>query len=294
MAIGVAALMSCSEKVEPNQQGQNNEGAETQTEPEDKVIDVLYVTHEPGRYHDYTFQRKKFTELAEEKGWNLTVMSGTHDEVEQKLATDKTFAEGADVIVYNMCMAHCGNPEVPYNIMQQTEKYGVPAMLIHCSLHSFWPTFKEKGEHAIHPGDAHAKVHTTKELLAAWKETHPGEAFPAWSNFSGLASTSHSPQAPVKCTVIDKDHPTAKGVSDFTTTKGEELYYNFINGEDSPESKLVFKGQVGNDSAVILWEHPFAKTKVISFTLGHSSEEWEEEPFRKILKNSVEYLAQGE
>lgn len=290
MATGVAALVSCSEKIEPTEQVQVEEKAEEKIQPKDEVVDVLYVTHEPGRYHDYTFQRKKFTELADAKGWNLKVLSGTHDEVEHKLATDKKFAEGSDVIVYNMCMAHCGNPEVPYNIMQQTEKYGVPAMLIHCSLHSFWPTFKEKGENAVHPGDAHAKVHTRKELLASWKQSHPGEAFPAWPNFTGLASTGHSPQGYVRCSAIDKEHPSLNEVADFTTTKGEELYYNFINEQDSPQSKTVLKGEVEKGSAVVLWENPYAKAKVISFTLGHSSEEWEEEPFRKILVNSVEYL----
>ncbi|MFC4993435.1 ThuA domain-containing protein [Rubritalea tangerina] len=286
MCLSLLAYVSCSEAPK------GGKGKEVEASVEDEVVDVLYVTHEPGRYHDYTFQRSVFTQLAEAKGWNLKVMSGTHDEVEQELASNKTFGEGVDVIVYNMCMAHCANPEVPYNIMQQTQKYEVPAVLVHCSLHSFWPTFKEKGEQAVHPGDAHSKVHTRKDLLAEWKKNHPGEPFPAWPNFTGLASTAHSPQGHVECSVIAKGHPTVKGLETFTTSKGEELYYNFINAEDSPASTSILKGSVDKGEAVVLWEHPYGKTKVVSFTLGHSSEEWNEEAFRKVLVNSVEYLAQ--
>ena len=286
VTLGATALVSCSEK--PTQaEADHADVVPAKLEP----IDVLYVTHEPGRYHDYTFQRKKFTELANSKGWNLTVLSGTHEEVENKLATDKNFADGSDVIVYNMCMAHCANPEVPHNIMQQTQKKGIPAILTHCSLHSFWPTFKEKGEKAVHPPEAHEKVHTRKELLAEWQKSHPNEVFPAWPNFTGLASTHHSPKGHVKCSAIDKEHPSLNDVADFSSTKGEELYFNFINAADSPMTKTILKGEVESGSAVILWENPYAQSKIISFTLGHSSEEWEQVEFMKVLENSVEYLA---
>lgn len=261
----------------------------------DEPIDVLYVTHEPGSYHDYTYQRKQFEKLAEAKGWDLTVLSGSYKEVEHKLATDKDFGAGADVIVYNMCMAHCANPEVPHNIMQQTQKKGVPAILTHCSMHSFWPTFKENGEHAIHPQGANKKAHTTKQLLAEWKAKHPGEEFPAWPNFTGLASTSHSPQGVVKCTVLDKSHPAVSGVADFDSDKGEELYYNFIDEKDSPQSTPILQGEVkAGEKAVILWENPYANSKIIAFTLGHASEQWTQAEFLKILENSVTYLAEEE
>ena len=294
VAVSATALLnSCNSKTESTV-ADKSETIEL-SKPKAAPVNVLYVTHEPGRYHDYTYQRKQFEKLAASKGWKLTVMSGSHDEVEQKLATDKDFGAGSDVIVYNMCMAHCANPEVPHNIMQQTQKKGIPAILTHCSLHSFWPTFKEKGENAIHPGDAHAKVHTRKDLLAEWKTSHPGEAFPAWPNFTGLASTSHSPQGFVKCTILDAEHPSVSGVSDFTSVKGEELYYNFINEQDSPQSKLLMKGEIETgQTAVVLWENPFSSSKVISFSLGHDSEQWNQAEFLKVLENSVEYLAEDE
>mgnify|MGYP001942906014 CR=1 FL=1 len=295
VAVSATALLnSCNSKTESSVADKPEPTEEVElSKPKSAPVNVLYVTHEPGSYHDYTYQRKQFEKLAVSKGWKLNVLSGTHEQVEQQLATDKDFGAGSDVIVYNMCMAHCANPEVPHNIMKQTQEKGIPAILTHCSLHSFWPTFKEQGENAIHPGDAHAKVHTRKDLLAEWKTTHPGEAFPAWPNFTGLASTSHSPQGFVKCTVLDKEHPAVSGVSDFTSVKGEELYYNFINEQDSPQSKLVLKGEIeSGQTAVVLWENPFAGSKVISFSLGHDSEQWTQTEFLKVLENSVEYLAQ--
>lgn len=288
----LALLNACNSNSDNSPVTEEKKEQESVETPEEKEINVLYVTHEPGRYHDYTYQRKQFTKLAESKGWNLTVLSGSHEEVEHKLATDTDFGAGVDVIVYNICMASSANLQVPHNIMQQTMQKGVPAILTHCTMHSFWPTFKESGEHAVHPEGAHAKVHTRQDLIAEWKETNPGDPFPAWPNFSGIASTSHSPQGFVKCTVLDKDHPAVSGLNDFTSDKGEELYYNFIDEKDSPQSKPIIRGEIPNgDTAVILWEHPYAKSKVIGFSLGHASEQWTQPEFLKVFENSVEYLA---
>jgi len=43
---------------------------------------VLYVTHEPGRWHDYSQQREVFVAIADEAGWDLTVASGDKEAME--------------------------------------------------------------------------------------------------------------------------------------------------------------------------------------------------------------------
>ena len=54
---------------------------------------VLYFTHEPGQWHDYTTQKKLFVQIAEKAGWDLTVSTGTYDGQIQALRSPD-FAKG--------------------------------------------------------------------------------------------------------------------------------------------------------------------------------------------------------
>ena len=264
--------------------------AENDAPQEIDPLKVLYVTHEPGKWHKYTPQRQIFEKIAKEHNWDLTVMSGSHDEVEEKLATQPHFGEGADVIVYNFCMAHSTKLGAPHNIIQQTKEKGIPAFLIHCSLHSFWATYKESDK-GVHPEGANPKAMAQKELVAQWKEQHPDTPFPAWPNMTGIASTRHGKRAPIEAKPLDASHPCFKGVETYTTHKKAELYNNFISIEESPKSTVLMEGHQFEQSAAILWEHPLGKSKSLSFTLGHGIGEWQQEPFQKIIANSVHYLA---
>lgn len=281
LAIGASALVS------------NAETKTTTTDSKSDKINVLYVTHEPGRHHKYTPQREIFQEISKEHNWNLTVMSGSYKEVENKLATEPDFGKGSDVIVYNICMARSENLEAPHNIIQQTKEKGIPALLVHCSLHSFWATYREDGADAVHPEGANPKVKTKAKFLAEWKTSHPGVEFPAWPNMTGIASVRHGPKKPIIATPIDGSHPIFKGVSNGYTTPNAELYNNFITGDDSKNTKILLEGKQGEAEAAILWQHPLGKSKAVSFTLGHGIEEWSQPEFQTILSNSVKYLAEG-
>ncbi len=285
--VGVSlGVMSCNDS-NAQDQAEKKAGAKVLSPTK-----VLYVTFEPGKYHKYTPQMEVFKEVAKVNAWDATVITGTHDGVIKQLAENPNFAEGYDVVVYNFCFANCANLDVPYNIIEQTKTKGVPAMLIHCSLHSFWPTYKVKGGSAVHAPGAHEKAHTKKELLAKWNKEHPGVDFPAWPKFTGIASTGHGPQAPIQTRHLVKDHPIVKDVPEYKTVNAE-LYNNFINADDSKDTVSIIKGQQGKGSAVVLWEHPVGKSKVVSFTLGHGLEEWSQLEFRQIIANGVNYLAKN-
>lgn len=278
MSLGI---ISCNE----------SNAVETEKKEDKAATKVLYVTHEPGRYHKYTPQKMVFQTIAKEQKWDLTVISGTYDEVIKKLSSTPNFADGFDVVVYNFCFASCADLNVPHNIITQTRDKGIPAMLVHCSLHSFWPTFKEKGGNAVHTTGAHAKAHTRKDLLEKWNKENPDKPFPAWPNFTGISSTAHGPRQPIDVTKVKADHLIVKDVPEYKTVKSAELYNNFINADDSKTTLPILKGTQGNNSEIILWEHPVGESKVVSFTLGHSSQEWGQPEFQKIMANTVNYLA---
>lgn len=95
----------------------------------------------PGVYHNYQQQTRDLAygiaahanvrfdvSLAEQERWKTT-----------------DFSEGYDVLIYNICMADNEDAALIANLRRQTEELGVPAVVIHCTMHSFrntdqwWP-----------------------------------------------------------------------------------------------------------------------------------------------------------
>jgi len=146
---------------------------------EPKAPRILYVTSLPGTYHDYVTQREIFQETANRAGWDVTVIIGSYKTLNQKgrasnnhkpgvrgtteessarykrimaeisaqkpwleRLKEKNYAKGFDAIVYNVCLAHVTDLEATANMIDQTRELGVPAFLIHCSMNTFWSTFK--------------------------------------------------------------------------------------------------------------------------------------------------------
>ena len=52
----------------------------------------------------------------------------------------------------------------------------------------------------------------------------------------------------------------------------------------------LLEGTQQNDKAVVMWTCPQGKSQVIGLTLGHSTEEFEEEVFQNLVVDSVNYL----
>ncbi len=281
-ALSSSLLISCGDK-------ENSDQQDVQQEARTKV---LYVTHEPGKFHDYTAQRSIFKEIAKDQPWDVTVLSATHDELVEIIAGDQDFAKDSDVIVYNICMAKELNLLVPHNIKRQTEVHGKPAMLIHCALHSFWATYKgDPNQGAVHSPGAHAKAHSLPETIAKWQADHGDKAFPAWPNYTGIASTRHSHKTSVQSIKKLKDHPIIADVPEYASVEGAELYYNFISEEEAEDTVGILLGKTGEEQAYILWEKQHPLAKVVSYTMGHSTPEWHEAPFQKVIANTINYLA---
>ncbi len=252
---------------------------------------ILYVDHEPGNYHLTVPQKHAFMEMAAEQGWEVTNLTGTDEQVVESLAASD-FAEGYDLVVYNICVAKSDNLIAAHNVIRQTEELGVPALVIHGTLHSFWPTFK-MGDTQV-PGQP-AKAKTSQKLLDKWETMKPGETFPAWSRFTGIASFKHGPRKPIEIRSTEVSHFITEGFKPFRSGKNSELYNNAITPQDSPNSVVLLEGyQNVNknrvDSAAVLWEHPLGESKVVVFSLGHDMIEWQQPEVLNIISNSVNYL----
>jgi uncharacterized protein len=138
----------------------------------------------PGVYHNY-----------EQQTWDLG--HGIADrinirfdvslaEVERWKTTD--FSAGYDVLIYNICMADNQDAELIANLRRQTEKLGVPALVIHCTMHSF-------------------------------RETN------LWWPMFGLQTKAHEPLRPLK-QVQEGESPILSGIPLDWTVANDELYIN--------------------------------------------------------------------
>jgi len=247
---------------------------------------VLYITHEPGKYHKYTPQLKIFKEVGQKAGWDVTVMTGEHHAQIKKLRT-KDFAKGYDAVVYNFCFAGCRDLEAADNLMDQTRVNGVPALLIHCSMHSWWDTYKNGQSGAIgapYQGKAKAK----EDLVAEWKKSHGDKAFPAWGDFTGVASGSHGPKKPIVMNILAKDHPVTKRFPDGFTTGNTELYNNlYVLDAVVP----LIKGVQGKKDAVVVWTCPQGKSQVMGLSTGHGVDDWSAAPFQNLIIDGIHYLS---
>jgi hypothetical protein len=102
---------------------------------DDQPLKALILTS-PGVYHNYQQQTR---DLA----YGITAHANVRfdvslAEVERWKTTD--FAESYDVLIYNICMADNQDAALIANLRRQTEVLAVPAVVIHCTMHSFRDT----------------------------------------------------------------------------------------------------------------------------------------------------------
>lgn len=138
----------------------------------------------PGVYHDYNYQSRAITaalaarmsvrvdvSLAEKARWKTT-----------------DFGSGYDVIIYNICMADDTDAALIENMRRQTETLGIPALVLHCTMHSFRKT-------------------------------------DLWWPLYGLQSVEHESIGEVPLQRVD-GHPLSRALPQNWTLRNDELYVN--------------------------------------------------------------------
>lgn len=247
---------------------------------------VMYVTHEPGRWHDYSAQLADFREVATSAGWDLTVATGDKDQLFEFLRSEN-FAAGQEAVVYNFCLADSGDMAAMQNLIAQTVEGGVPAVLVHCAMHSWWDSFK-KGKPI--PGNELGLARANKRLLKQWTKEQPDQPLPAWGDFTGVASTKHGPKKPIA--LLPEDNaPLTLPIPEGYRTRDTELYNNHYI---TPDVVPLVHGVQGDDKAIAVWLAPRGEGSIIGVTLGHADEEWDDPVFRDLLKSAVNYLLAAE
>ncbi len=197
-----------------------------------KPLKVLLITG--GCCHDYAKQKDILKEGIEARAHavvDIVYSADRSTKARFDIYEKSDWAKGYDVVIHDECSADV--KEMPYvrNILKAHQE-GVPAVNLHCAMHCYRTGTDD------------------------------------WFEFVGIHSTRHGRQEPIEVTYVDKEHPIAKGLEDWTTIN-EELYNN-LRVFDTAHA--LARGKQGKDEYVVTWVNQYGKTRVFNTTLGHNNE----------------------
>lgn len=204
-----------------------------------------------GCCHDYARQKDLLTKGVSARAnvqWAIAYDPDTGTKHLNPVYAKPDWAKGFDVVVNDECCADVTDPAAVDRVLQP-HRDGLPGVALHCGVHSY----RTAG--------------------------YPAKTTP-WFEFTGLASTGHGPQAPIRVKYAEPAHPITKGLADWTTID-EEFYNNSTGkllGTASPlaggEQAVTDKaGKAATAAGVVAWTNAYAgKARVFATSLGHNGE----------------------
>jgi len=206
-------------------------------------LKALFITG--GVYHDYD-------KLAPYLTSQLSTLINVKFDIITSLKElgSEHFADGYDVIVYDLCLDDADSAALDHAFHAGYE--GKPTVFIHCAVHSFRNS---------------PKIHE-------------------WENYVGLRSKFHDKFGPFATQKVGLANAiTANFPADWKTT-GDELYQT-IEVIAGTQPLLTAKSPVDGRVHVVGWTHTYGKARVFATTLGHDSETAASPAYVQLLANGL-------
>ena len=210
-------------------------GNEKQVDNKKKPIKALLVTG--GCCHDYERQKLILTQGISARAdveWTIVHQGGSTTNTKIPLYENPDWAKGFDVVVHNECFAEVKDLAWVETILKP-HREGLPAVLIHCSMHCY-------------------RTGTDK-----------------WFEFTGVQSPNHGPHYGYTVKNLQKNHPIMKGFGDTWEVGKGELYHTvkvWPRAVPLAEAPKKADGQ----PQVCIWTNEYGKGKVFATTIGHYNE----------------------
>ncbi|MEZ7844137.1 MAG: ThuA domain-containing protein [Opitutales bacterium] len=223
------------------------------------AIKALLITG--GCCHDYDNQREivpMAVDLYSKQKVEWTIVHQRTKAVNAMLEFYKNpgWAKGYDVVVHNECFAAINDANYIEGILQPHID-GVPAVLVHCSMHSY----------------------------------RGGPAAEKWFEFCGVHSARHGPKHPFEVQITAPEHEIMQGMSNWTTPKGELYFINKVFPTMTPlaESKSNQTGEMHTN----IWVNEFGpnKTRVFATTIGHHNETMLQNQYMQMITRGLLWAA---
>ena len=209
------------------------------TLPAAEPIKALLVTG--GCCHDYENQKRIISEGISQRAnveWTILHVGGDSRDFEVPIYREEDWADDFDVVVHNECFGAVTDPEF-VKAITGAHFAGVPAVFIHCSLHSY----------------------------------RGSPAADSWRELIGVTSTSHESHHnfTVVPTKAAEDHPVMIGFPTEWETPQGELY----KIEKVWNNCLPLATAYGTDTQKdhpVIWVNTFGGTRVFGTSIGHHNE----------------------
>lgn len=199
-------------------------------------LKALLVTG--GCCHDYTTQKRIITEgLGQRVHIVFDVVHEGGDSRDHKISVyeQQDWAKQYDVIVHNECFGQVTDDQFVKSIV--AHHAGVPAVFIHCSLHSY----RNSG------------------------------AAETWRELIGVTSTSHEGKRPLKVVNLAAEHPIMQDFPAEWMTPNGELYKIEKHWANCTPLAQAYGVDTKKDHTVI-WTNHCGGARVFGISLGHHNE----------------------
>jgi len=207
-----------------------------------------------GCCHDYPNQNLILSEGISKRAhvaWTLVRQGGSDRAIQIPLYDDPLWAEGYDVVVHNECFGGVTDAEWLETIVKPHTEGGVPAVFIHCSLHSY-----------------------------------RGADTDAWRSLMGARSTSHERARPLKVENLKPHHPIMKHFPPVWDTPNGELYKIEKMWPDAIPLAQAY-GQDTQKDHVVAWLNHQGNARVFTTTLGHHNETMQSEIYLDMVSRGL-------
>jgi hypothetical protein len=252
--------------------------AEPASAPAPAALRLLYVTDYNAVFHDYRAQAQRFGVWLPRRVNAAVTVVGEESETFATLR-HPGFGAGYDAIVYNMCLAANGDEDMVATIIAETRDRGIPAVLLHCSMHSFQITAGRSGVlggiHIAWPG-----------AVQRWEAKNPGVPYPVWWKFTGLDSDRHDFARGFTVESTESGHPLVAGLPPLFALGSDELYRNL---ELAPGVVPLYRAHSveTNSDHVVAWAHENGGPRVFATTLGHGPDTIDLEVYQRLVARGV-------
>ncbi len=190
-----------------------------------------------GCCHDYQAQKKILTEGISARAnvtWTIVHEGGDTREYMVSIYKQPDWARGYDVVVHDECFGFVTNVAFVEQITQ-AHSNGVPAVLLHCSTHSY-------------------RMSTTDE----------------WRKLLGVSSYQHEKLRSFQVVNLKPEHPIMQGFPAKWDDTDDELYeIKKLWPNCVPLGKGV---SVEKTEHVCIWANTYGKARVFGTSLGHRNE----------------------
>ena len=193
-----------------------------------------------GCCHDYENQKRIITEGMSQRVnivWDTVHEGGTGRDHKISVYKDQDWAKKYDVIFHNECFGGVVDDKFVQSIAA-AHHAGVPAIFVHCSLHSY----------------RNAPI-----------------AADAWRELIGVTSRSHEKKRSVNVVRLNDTHPVMKGFPAEWPTPNGELYKIEKNWPNCIPLAEAYGEDTKKDHTVI-WLNTFGRARVFGTSLGHHNE----------------------